>query len=64
MKGTILALGATNSTSRIVIATIAFGMGLDIPDIHPIVHMGSSSEVELYEGGRGGWNGQPTKLFC
>lgn len=52
-----------NSSVRIVFATIAFGMGLDIPDIQQVLHLGPSSEIEDYaqEVGRGGRNGQPCK---
>ena len=66
MKETILNhFVKPNSTIRIVIATIAFGMGLDIPDIHQIIHVGLSNEIELYvqESGRGGRDGQLTKAI-
>ena len=44
---------------RIVIATIAFGMGLDCPDIRQVIHWGPSSDIEsfLQEIGRGGRDG-------
>ena len=44
------------SKLRIVIATVAFGMGVDCPDIHQIIHNGASSLVEEYvqETGRAG----------
>ena len=33
---------------RLVIATIAYGMGIDIPDIRSIMHFGASEDVEMY----------------
>lgn len=33
---------------RVVVATIAFGMGLDCPNVRKVVHWGPSSDVELY----------------
>ena len=36
---------STNSSLRILIATIAFGMGLDCPDIRRIVHRGSPDNI-------------------
>ena len=46
---------------RIVICTIAFGMGVDCPDLRQIVHWGVSSDVEMYmqESGRAGRGGNP-----
>ena len=37
-----------NGNLRIVIGTIAFGMGLDCPNVRQIVHWGPSSCMELY----------------
>ena len=50
------------SQLRIVIATIAFGMGIDCPDVHHIIHFGPPDDVEAYiqETGRAGWNGSPS----
>ena len=49
------------SPLRIVICTIAFGMGIDCPDVRQILHWGVSSDVEMYiqESGRGGRDGKP-----
>lgn len=50
----------TNSTIRILVATIAFGMGIDIGDLHTVVHYGKcQSVVELMqEFGRCGRDGK------
>ena len=44
---------------RIVIGTIAFGMGLDCPDVRQILHWGMSHDIESYiqETGRSGRDG-------
>ena len=50
-----------NGKLRVVIATIAFGMGIDCPNIMSVVHWGPSETVEDYvqEVGRAGRDGQP-----
>ncbi len=47
---------------RVVVATVAFGMGLDCPNVRRIVHWGPSSDVEQYmqETGRAGRDGLPS----
>ena len=37
-----------SSSLRVVIATISFGMGLDDPDVHQIIHYGPSDSIEAY----------------
>lgn len=53
----------TNSSSklRVVIGTIAFGMGLDCPDIRNIIHIGAPETVEdnIQQTGRAGRDAQP-----
>lgn len=50
---------------RIVIATSALGMGVNIPNIRQIIHYGAASDLESYvqEVGRGGRDGQPCKAI-
>ena len=45
---------------RIVICTIAFGMGLDCVDVCQVIHWGPAANLEFYlqECGRAGRNGE------
>ena len=59
-NGILKSLPDCNNTLRVVVATIAFGMGLDCPNIRRVIHWGPSSDIELYlqETGRAGRDGQ------
>jgi superfamily II DNA helicase RecQ len=50
------------SRLRIVISTVAFGMGIDCPDVQLVIHLGPPSDLEVYvqEVGRAGRNGTPS----
>ena len=52
----------TNGDLNVIVSTIAFGMGIDIPNINLVIHYGISTDIESYyqEIGRGGRNGQET----
>ena len=61
VKDAILAEFVNPSTYlRVVVATIAFGMGLDAPDITRVIHWGPSHSIEAYvqETGRSGRDGR------
>ena len=61
-KDTILQLFTQESQLRIVIATVAFGMGVDCRDIRQVIHVGLPDDTESYvhETGRAGRDGEPS----
>ena len=48
VKDAILSRFSSDSSLHVVVATIAFGMGLDCPDVRRIIHWGPPSDIESY----------------
>lgn len=48
VKDQVLELFTSPSSLRVVVATIAFGMGVDCPDVRQIIHWGVPEDVETY----------------
>ena len=61
IKETIIERFTQESSLRVIVSTIAFGMGLDCPDVRQIIHFGipESKEVYIQEVGRAGRDGLP-----
>jgi len=59
-KEPIISLFTKPSQLRVVVATVAFGLGIDCPDVKQIVHIEIPEDVESYiqETGRAGRDGE------
>lgn len=59
VKSKILKQFTSPSSLRLVIATIAFGMGVNCPDVRQVIHWGVPEDTEMYvqESGRAGRDG-------
>ena len=56
-------LAKPDGVVRVVFATVAIGMGVDLRDVNTIIHYGAPHSIDDYfqESGRGGRSGQPAK---
>ena len=51
------AFNSPSSNLRVLIATIAFGMGVNPPDVHYIIHCGPPNDIETCARSRSRWKG-------
>ena len=61
VKGLIIEQFSKKQNPRILIATVAFGMGIDCKDVRQVIHFGPPVDIESYvqETGRAGRDGMP-----
>ena len=58
-------LGELTSAESLILATVALGLGVNIPNVTQIIHIGPPRTLEPYcqEIGRAGRNGKPAKAL-
>ncbi len=61
VKNKLLKQFTSSSTLRVIVATSAFGMGVDCPDVRQVIHWGVPDDTEMYiqESGRAGRDRRP-----
>ena len=64
----LTAFAIPDSTLKVIIATTAFGMGIDCPNVRHVVHWGPAEDIESYvqqtgRAGRDGVNSKATLYF-
>lgn len=62
IKNQIITSFTQHSCLRVVCATVAFGMGVNCPDVRTVIHVGPPDDIESYiqETGRSGRDGHPS----
>ena len=61
VKESIISMFTAESCLRVVIATVAYGMGVDCPDVRQVIHIAAPNDIESYvqERGHAGRDGAP-----
>lgn len=66
VKNSILeSFSQSDSVLRIIVATVAFGLGIDCPNVRRVIHWGPSADLEQYiqESGRAGRDKLPSEAI-
>ena len=64
-KAILKSLLSNKGTCQVVFYTIAFGMGVDVPDVRTIIHYGPLTDVDdcFQESGRAGRDRKPSEAI-